>query len=229
MRQGERPIERGRHAVVTIDGPAGAGKSTVARQLAERLGFAYVNSGAIYRAVAWRASQGVPVESVLRTLSVEFVVAPGGQRILVDRRDATEALYAPAVSELAATLSQRPDVRAFADALQRACAARGPVVVEGRDAGTVVFPEADCKFYLDASPEARARRRFAEREAAGEREDLGAIKAGIQARDDADQTRRVAPLARSADATYIDSSEMTVEEVVEQMGKEVERACSTRS
>jgi cytidylate kinase len=214
--------------VVTIDGPAGAGKSTVARRLAGRLGFAYVNSGAIYRAVAWRASRGTPVGAVLRDLSIEFVRGSGG-RVRVDGRDVTEDLYAPAVSELAATLSQRPEVRAFADALQRACAARGPLVVEGRDAGTVVFPEAECKFYLDASLEARARRRFAERQAAGETADVGAIRAAIRARDDADATRPVAPLARSADATCIDSSGMTVDEVVELMAKEVERACSTRS
>ena len=167
MRADEVAPKPTRHAVVTIDGPAGAGKSTVARRLAERLGFAYVNSGAIYRAVAWRASRGEPVEAVLRGLSVEFVPAPGGQRVHVDGQDVTETLYTPAVSERAATLSRRPDVRAFADRLQRDRAARGPVVVEGRDAGTVVFPEAECKFYLDASPDARARRRFAEQRAGG--------------------------------------------------------------
>ena len=221
--------EPGRHVVVTIDGPAGAGKSTVARRLAGRLGFEYVNSGAIYRAVAWRASKGAPVEAVLRSLSVEVVTTSGGQRVRVDGRDVTEALYSPAVSELAATLSQRPDVRAFADTLQRRHAARGPVVVEGRDAGTVVFPDAECKFYLDASPEARARRRFAEQRAGGAAADLEAIRAAIGARDDADQTRSVAPLARSADAMYVDSSTMTVDDVVDVMAKEVERACSTRS
>ncbi|HZS31971.1 MAG TPA: (d)CMP kinase [Methylomirabilota bacterium] len=219
---------RRRPVVVTIDGPAGAGKSTAARRLADRLGFAYVNSGAIYRAVAWRVRGGAPLEAVLRTLRVEFARGDGGQRVRVDGVDVTEALYTPEVSELAAALSTRPEVRAYADALQRACAARGSVVVEGRDAGTVVFPGADCKFFLDASLEARARRRLAERRAAGEAADLAAIRDAIRARDEADANRPVAPLTRSADATWIDSSDLTVDEVVELMAKEVERTCSTR-
>jgi cytidylate kinase len=222
------PRPGSRHAVVTIDGPAGAGKSTVARRLAERLGFAYVNSGAIYRAVAWRALQGVPVEDILPALRVEFARGPGGPRTRVDGRDVTEALYTPEVSELAARLSQRPEVRAYADALQRECAGRGSVVVEGRDAGTVVFPDAEWKFYLDASLEARAGRRLAERRAVGERADLDAIRTAIRARDEADATRPVAPLVRRADQVWIDSSRLTVDEVVELMAQEVERACSTR-
>ena len=229
MRRGDHGGRPGRDVVVTIDGPAGAGKSTVARRLAERLGFAYVNSGAIYRAVSWQVSRGVPVETVLRSIDIEFVPAPGGQRVRVDGRDVTEELYTPAVSELAAQVSRLPAVRQFADALQRREARRGPVVVEGRDAGTVVFPEAECKFYLDASPDARARRRFAEHRAGGTAAELDAIRAAIAARDDADRTRSVAPLAKSADATYVDSSAMTVDEVVELMATEVERACSTRS
>jgi cytidylate kinase len=216
-----------RHAVVTIDGPAAAGKSTVAQRLATRLGFAYVNSGAIYRAVAWRVAAGARLEDVLAGMRVDFVLTPRGPRVRVDDEDVTEALYTPVVSDLAATLSRRAEVRAYADALQRACAARGPVVVEGRDAGTVVFPAADCKFYLDASLDARARRRLAERGGAGEEADLEVIRKAIRARDEADETRAVAPLARSADATYVDSSDLSVDEVVELMAKEVERVCST--
>ncbi|HSE96224.1 MAG TPA: (d)CMP kinase [Methylomirabilota bacterium] len=219
----------GRHLVVTIDGPAGAGKSTVARRLARRLGFAYVNSGAIYRAVAWQVARGHPLADVLAHTRIEFRGPVGEQRVIVDGEDATDALPGHEVSELAARLSQRPQVRAFADALQRRHAAQGPLVVEGRDAGSVVFPRAECKFYLDASLDARARRRLGDRRATESGEDLAAIRAAIAARDRADQTRTVAPLARASDATYIDSSEMTVDEVVELMTKETERTCSTRS
>ena len=221
------------YPVVTIDGPAGAGKSTVARELARRLGYAYVNSGAIYRAVAWRASTGGGVAGptlveLLATIRVELRAGAEGQRVVVDGQDVTEALRAPPMSDLTSSLSQRPEVRAFADALQRRLAAEGPVVVEGRDAGTVVFPEADCKFYLDASLEARARRRLADRRGSGEGGELVAIRAAILTGDRADQTRAVAPLARATEATYVDSSEMTVDEVVELMAKDVERVCSTR-
>jgi cytidylate kinase len=219
----------GHHPVITIDGPAGAGKSTVARRLARRLRFAYVNSGAIYRAVAWQVARGHGLADVLARTRIEFRGPVDEQRVMVDGEDATDALAGPEVSELAARLSQRPEVRAFADALQRWHAAQGPLVVEGRDAGSVVFPRADCKFYLDASLEARARRRLADRRAADSGEDLAGIREAIATRDRADQTRAVAPLARAPDATYIDSSEMTVDEVVELMAKETERPCSTRS
>lgn len=218
-----------RYPVVTIDGPAGAGKSTVARRLAERLDFAYVNSGAIYRAVAWRVADGVAAEEVLAGTRVEFRGIPEHQRVLVNGEDVTNALRGPGVSGLASTLSQRPEVRAYADAIQRRLAETGPVVVEGRDAGTVVFPQADCKFYLDASLEERARRRLADRRARGEPADPEAVREALAARDLADRARPLAPLARTPEATYIDSSRMTVDEVVELMAKEVERLCSTRS
>jgi cytidylate kinase len=215
--------------VVTIDGPAGAGKSTVARRLAERLGYAFVPSGAIYRAIAWRVGSGAPVEDALRRTRVEFRGRPERQRVLVDGEDVTEALRAPAMSGATSAISQRPDVRAYADRLQRELAAGGPVVVEGRDAGTAVFPDADVKFYLDAALEERARRRLADRRARGEATDLAAVRDALRLRDAADASRELAPLMRPADATYVDSSGMTVDEVVELMAKEVERVCSTPS
>jgi cytidylate kinase len=217
------------YPVVTIDGPAGAGKSTVARRLAERLRYRFVPSGAIYRAIAWRVAGGVPVEAVLTATEVEFQGRPEQQRVLVNGEDLTEALRAPQMSGLTSTLSQRPDVRAFADALQRRLATGGPVVVEGRDAGTVVFPGADCKFYLDASLDVRASRRLADRRARGETTELETVREALAVRDLADRTRSVAPLQRMDDAIYIDSSGMAIDEVIELMVKEVERICSIGS
>jgi cytidylate kinase len=215
--------------VVTIDGPAAGGKSTVARRLAERLGWVYLSSGAIYRVVAWRARKGMPVEEVLRATRIEFRGGPMSLRVLVDGEDVTEALGTPEVGELAARLAQRTDVRAFADGLQRRIAETAPIVVEGRDAGSVVFPEAECKFYLDASLETRARRRLREHEARGEARSLDAVREALLARDRTDATRPLAPLARTPEATYVDSSDLGVDDVVELMAKEVERVCSTRS
>ena len=214
---------------MTIDGPAGAGKSTVARRLARRLGYRFVPSGAIYRVIAWRVAAGAPLDEVLAGTRIGFRGSPAQQRVLVNGEDVTEALRAPPMSDLTSSLSQRPEVRAFADALQRRLAAEGPVVVEGRDAGTVVFPEADCKFYLDASLEVRAARRLADRRARGETADLAGVREALAARDLADRTRAMAPLRRTEDAIYIDSSGMTIDEVIELMAKEVERMCSTSS
>jgi CMP/dCMP kinase len=217
------------HPIVTVDGPAGAGKSTVARQLARRLGYGFVPSGAIYRALAWRVAAGVSVKDALATTIIELRGAPEAQRVVVNGEDVTEALRAPQMSGLTSALSQDPQVRAYADGLQRQFAAGGPVVVEGRDAGTVVFPNADCKFYLDAALPVRAARRLADRRSRGEAAELSAVQEALAARDEADQSRQVAPLVRHEDAIYIDSSALAIDEVVDLMVKEVERACCTGS
>ncbi|MGH7319265.1 MAG: (d)CMP kinase, partial [Candidatus Rokuibacteriota bacterium] len=177
------------YPVVTIDGPAAGGKSTVARRLATRLGYGYLPSGAIYRAVAWQVQVGIPLARALEGMRVEFRGAAESLRIFVNDDDATNALYTPEVTGLAAAISQHPEVRAFADEIQRRVAAAGPVVVEGRDAGTVVFPDADCKFYLDASLEARAQRRAADYRERGEPVAQEAIREALAARDRTDQTR----------------------------------------
>jgi cytidylate kinase len=215
--------------VVTIDGPAGSGKSTVARRLAQRLGWGFLPSGVIYRVVALRIARGAALPDVLAETVLEFRGGAESQRVFANGEDVTDAVRAPGVSVVASTLSQRAEVRAFADALQRRLAARGPVVVEGRDAGTVVFPEAECKFYLDASLEVRSRRRLDDRQARGEPAELDAVREALVARDAADRSRAMAPLVRTPEATYIDSSDLTVDEVIELMAKEVERVCCTRS
>jgi cytidylate kinase len=183
----------------------------------------------IYRVVALRVARGAALADVLAGTDLVFRGEPEAQRVIVNGEDITDAVATPAVSQAASVIAQRSEVRAFADALQRRLADQGPVVVEGRDAGTVVFPEADCKFYLDASLDVRARRRLGERWARGEAADLGAVREALARRDAADQTRATAPLVRTDDATYVDSSDLTVDEVIELMTREVERVCCTRS
>lgn len=227
-----RPVSRAacvRPDVITIDGPASSGKSTVARRLAGRLGYSYVSSGAIYRAVAWQLAQGAPLAEALAESRTHLTGDSGDPRVLVDGRDVTVALGAPALAPLAAEVSQRPEVRTFADALQRRLAACGPVVVEGRDAGTVVFPGAECKFFLDASLDRRVARRLAEHRARGESVDPEAVQAALASRDQADRTRALAPLVPAPDAVIIDSSGLNVDQVIELMLREVDRRCSMRS
>ena len=168
--------------------------------------------------------RGATVDTVLRSPSVEFAPA-GGPRVLVDGRDVTEALSAgqrAGGSAVPATGDSRLPIAASGSWRAQVRGGRRP----GRGDGGL---QADCKFFLDASPDARARRRFSEQRAGGGGADLEGIRSAIAARDAADRTRSVAPLAQSADATYVDSSDLTVDEVVELMAKEVERACSTRS
>ena len=208
--------------VVAIDGPAGAGKSTVARAVAERLGFAYLDTGAMYRAATWWAmNQGIDMDdpeavtAVTKTMDLDLRDADGGLTVVVNGHDVTTAIRTQEVTLSIYKVSHVPGVRAQIVALQQAIGAKHPVVAEGRDIGTVVFPDAACKIYIEASPAERARRRAADLEAAGEAVDLDQLEREIVERDRGDATRKTSPLKPADDAVILDTTEMTVDESVE--------------
>ncbi len=216
--------------VIAIDGPSGAGKSTIAKLIARGLGYTYIDTGAMYRAIGWKAKQeGVDPrdERSLAELCIRTEVTIGydadGQRVYVDGRDVTGEIRTPEMGMMASAVSASPSVRARLLTLQRNLGANGGVVMDGRDIGTVVFPRADAKFYLDASPEERGRRRYAELKAKGMSVELAPITEEIRARDLQDSNREHAPLRRAADAEYIDSSAMTIEEVVQTILRTITR------
>jgi CMP/dCMP kinase len=197
--------------LIAIDGPAGAGKSSVARAVAEALGFTYLDTGAMYRAVALvAADRGAEAATVAQALKIETT----GERILVDGRDVTDEIRAPEVSEAASRAAADPDVRRGVVELQRRLLASGDWVAEGRDIGTVVAPDAELKVFLTADPEERARRRAAE---------LGLDPARVLAeqaiRDERDRTREHSPLEPAAGAVVLDSTNLTLPEVVRQIAE----------
>ncbi len=223
----------GRRPVITIDGPAGAGKSTVARELARRLGYRLIDTGALYRGVAWRVREaGVDPEDrqALERLLGSTTIDIKDGAVLVDGRDVSAEVRTAEVGELASRLAALAAVRAKVTPIQRRLAAAGGAVLEGRDTGSVVCPDAEVKFYLDASPEVRAIRRQRELAERGIAADPKAVRAGILQRDRQDMERMLAPLVVPEGATVIDSTGRSVEEVVGLMLHAVERlGCSTRS
>lgn len=210
--------------IIAIDGPAGVGKSTVAKRLASRLGFLYLDTGALYRSVAWAVlqqglepSNSETVASFLPTLSFQMEVKKEGVRISINGKDVSGELRTPEVSAAASVVSAIPAVRAWLLPVQRQIGAKGSVVAEGRDIGTKVFPEAEVKFFLEADAAVRAQRRHRELVAAGHSGALEQISAEISGRDERDRSRSVAPLMQAEDAHHIDTSALTIDEVVEQM------------
>jgi cytidylate kinase len=222
-----------REPVITIDGPAGAGKSTAARELARRLGFRLLDTGAMYRALAWAVREtGIPAEDgpALRALLAQTTVELVGDRVRVNGRDVTGEIRTPAIGELTSLLTMLRPVRDKLTPVQRALAARGGVVLEGRDTGSVVCPDAEVKFYLDADLDARARRRQEELAERGVRLELTAVREEVARRDRQDMGRAIAPLVRPSDAVLVDTTGLDEDAVVERLLEAVERArCSTRS
>lgn len=207
-----------RQLIIAIDGPSGAGKGTVARAVAQHLGYRHVDTGAMYRAVAWKARRdGVDLSDGEAVASVaDRAVFDLDGRVAIDGDDVTTAIRTPEIDEAAATVARHPPVRAVLVAGQRRYGAEGGLVMEGRDIGTVVFPGADLKFYLDASQAERAKRRKGDAAHAASRESSGveAVAQALEARDRSDRTRSVSPLTVAPDAIYIDTTGLAAADVV---------------
>jgi cytidylate kinase len=220
-RPSNREVER---LTIAIDGPSGAGKSTVARSLARRLGYIYIDTGAMYRSLALRAKgRGISPEDELAlkrlavSLRIRFATEGEQTRVFSEGEDITEAIRTPEISRLASAISKRRGVREALVQMQREMGKEGGVVLEGRDIGTVVFPGADVKFYLDAESSERIRRRYDEMIEKGVKVDLGETREELLQRDYNDTHRAHSPLKKAIDAVFIDSTHRSVEEVVEEM------------
>jgi cytidylate kinase len=222
--------------VVTIDGPAGAGKSSVAKLLARRLGYRLLDTGAIYRAVALTAqrrgqawSDGPTMGAIARELDIKFELVGDTNHVFLAGEDRSTEIRTPEISQGASIVSAHPEVRAGLLELQRRLGRGGGIVVEGRDTGTVVFPQAGAKFFLTATDEERARRRVTELQAAGKPVDPAQTLAEIRERDHRDASRDVAPMVPADDAVLVDSSTQTLEQVVDSLAVLVEQRAAAQS
>lgn len=223
----ERKRVSGRRLLITIDGPAGVGKSTVSQALAKRLGYIYLDTGALYRALAWKIQQqqsdpnnAAQIEAILSHTDIGLIPQTDGVAVQVDGSVVEPGvLRTPEISQLASTIAALPQVRAWLLPAQRKLGEACGVVAEGRDMGTRVFPQADVKFFLDADVSVRAMRRHLEFSQKGQQQSLKAVQEEMTARDWRDRTREIAPLCPAEEATIIDTSHQSADQVVDQMMK----------
>ena len=217
-------------AVIAIDGPAGAGKTSIAKIVSRKLGYNYIDTGAMYRAISWKAfREKIELKAkkdlikMVKNTKIELKNKDGMVRVHLDGKDVTNKIRSKRLAEKASILATIPEVREQLMKIQRRLGSSGGIVVEGRDIGTVVFPRADYKFYLDASIKERALRRYRELKAKGEEGELAELEKAIRSRDKRDRTRGVAPLKIAPDAIVIDSTDMSKKEVVEFILKRIQR------
>ena len=216
--------------IIAIDGPAGSGKSTIAKIVAEKLHFRYIDTGSMYRSVAWKSLQKKvnlgdedAVANIARETKIELVPGENGQSVFIDGENITSQLKEETISRGAAIVAAQPIIREIMTAKQRELGKQGQVVMDGRDIGTVVFPQADKKFFMDADPEERGRRRFTELKDKKQiaNADLATIIEQVKQRDQEDRNRKIAPLKQAEDAILIDTTHLSIDQVVEQIMKTI--------
>jgi len=209
-----------RALTIAIDGPSGAGKGTVARAIAAKLGYRHVDSGAMYRAVGWQAAQnGVPLddEAAITDIATRARLTVTAEAVTIDGIDVTKVIRTPEIDRAAAAVARLPGVRSVLVSRQRDLGGQGGIVMEGRDIGTVVFPNADLKIYMDASPEERARRRAHDPAHSGGPAAVAEVASALTARDEIDRTRAASPLYAAPDAVHLDTTGRSIDEVVDEV------------